>query len=65
MGSWKEPEPGWVDNNASAIMLMAAGGKGILRVNLNDETKEKAYAPLDTSVNMILVSSWHEAIVKK
>ncbi|ELU15810.1 hypothetical protein CAPTEDRAFT_228509 [Capitella teleta] len=60
--SWKEPMPGWVDNFNGPSGLLAAIGKGILRVMMGDVNAVADLIPVDICVNLIITAAWSTAI---
>lgn len=60
--SWLEPIQGWVDNFNGPSGLLAAIGKGMLRVMAGDCKGCADIIPVDLAVNMIIAAAWSTAI---
>ncbi|XP_023220261.1 putative fatty acyl-CoA reductase CG5065 isoform X2 [Centruroides sculpturatus] len=60
--TWKEPFPGWIDNNSGVDYIAGTGLKGILRSMLNDEDKISDFIPSDAVSNLMLAAAWRKAM---
>lgn len=57
--SWVEPFQGWVDNFNGPSGLLAAIGKGVLRVMMGNHEACADLIPVDMAVNLIIASAWN------
>jgi alcohol-forming fatty acyl-CoA reductase len=64
VASWKEPFPGWIDNSNGPTGLLLASGKGVLRSMLGDRKLIADFLPVDTCVNVIILSAWLRGSIK-
>lgn len=60
--SWQEPVQGWVDNFNGPSGLLAAIGKGMLRVMYGNFNGSADIIPVDVAVNLIIAAAWSTAI---
>ncbi|VVD02621.1 unnamed protein product [Leptidea sinapis] len=58
LSSLKEPVKGWVDNFNGPNGIIAAVGKGVFRTMLGTGTKVADLVPVDTVINLMIVSAW-------
>ncbi|ENN72487.1 hypothetical protein YQE_10828, partial [Dendroctonus ponderosae] len=58
------PLKGWVDNWNGPTGIIAAAGKGLFRTMLCDSTKKADLVPVDTVINLMIVSAWRIASSK-
>ncbi|XP_076255528.1 putative fatty acyl-CoA reductase CG5065 [Rhynchophorus ferrugineus] len=58
LSSMNEPVKGWVDNLNGPTGIIAAAGKGVFRTMLGDPTKTADLVPVDTVINLMIVSAW-------
>lgn len=52
--AWKDPLPGWVDSLNGPIGIMVAGGKGVLRTMICEESFTAQVIPVDQAINGLL-----------
>jgi len=60
--SWQEPFPGWVDNFNGPTGLLAAIGKGILRMMSGDFNGTADVIPVDIATNLMISAAWYTAV---
>lgn len=58
VSTWKEPEPGWVDNLNGPTGLFLIAGIGVMRTAVINEEMLTDGVPVDTCANLILVAAW-------
>ncbi|XP_050292855.1 putative fatty acyl-CoA reductase CG5065 [Anthonomus grandis grandis] len=58
LSSMDGPLKGWVDNWNGPTGIIAAAGKGLFRTMLCDKTKKADVVPVDTVINLMIVSAW-------
>ncbi|XP_077995088.1 fatty acyl-CoA reductase 1-like [Glandiceps talaboti] len=61
---WKEPIPGWIDNFNGPSGLIAAVGKGLLRVAMANRNGILNFIPVDISVNVLIAAAWNIGVHK-
>lgn len=59
IGSWKEPDYGWVDNMNGPTGLMIGAGKGVIRTMLCNSDYYLDVIPCDMAVNATIALAWH------
>ncbi|CAG9767884.1 unnamed protein product [Ceutorhynchus assimilis] len=64
LSSMDGPLKGWVDNWNGPTGIIAAAGKGLFRTMLCDKTKKADLVPVDTVINLMIVSAWRIASCK-
>lgn len=52
--AWREPLAGWVDSLNGPIGIMVAGGKGVLRSMICEESYIAQVIPVDQAINGLL-----------
>lgn len=52
--AWKEPLPGWVDSLNGPVGIMVAGGKGVLRSMMCEESFRAQVIPVDQAIAGII-----------
>jgi fatty acyl-CoA reductase len=60
--SWQEPFPGWVDNFNGPSGMLAAIGKGILRMMSGNFNGTADVIPVDIATNLMIASAWYTAV---
>lgn len=58
IGSWKEPDYGWVDNMNGPTGLMVGAGKGVIRTMLCNSDHFVDVVPCDMAVNATIALAW-------
>ena len=58
VGSWKEPDRGWVDNMNGPTGLMIGAGKGVIRSMLCNSEHNVDLIPCDMAVNATIGLAW-------
>jgi len=61
--SWKEPIPGWVDNQSALTGMIAAVQAGLLRSMLVSRDKVIDLVPVDVVINTMIVAAWKRGTV--
>lgn len=64
LSSMEGPLKGWVDNWNGPTGIIAAAGKGLFRTMLCDKTMKADLVPVDTVINLMIVSAWRIASSK-
>lgn len=59
--TYQEPLRGWVDNVNGPTGLLAAIGKGVLRIMKGDQKATADIIPVDMACNMLIAVGWHTA----
>ncbi|XP_064601649.1 fatty acyl-CoA reductase 1-like [Liolophura sinensis] len=60
--TWLEPVPGWVDNFNGPTGLLAAIGKGVLRIMKGDFHGTSDIIPVDIAVKLLIAAAWYTAV---
>ncbi|XP_052801247.1 fatty acyl-CoA reductase 1-like [Mya arenaria] len=62
--TYQEPFRGWVDNVNGPTGLLAAIGKGVLRIMKGDHDATADLIPADLATNMLIAVGWYTAVHK-
>lgn len=63
--AWKEPLPGWVDSLNGPIGIMVAGGKGVLRSMMCEESFTAQVIPVDQAIAGIIAIAYTMGSMKE
>ncbi|XP_012263712.2 fatty acyl-CoA reductase 1-like [Athalia rosae] len=56
--SWKEPQPGWVDNFNGPTALVVGTGKGLLKTMYGRDNISVDLIPVDVCINAFIAAAW-------
>ncbi|XP_014251246.1 putative fatty acyl-CoA reductase CG5065 [Cimex lectularius] len=56
--SWKEPVPGWIDNENGPIGLLIGIAKGAIRCQITDVNIRPDYMAVDIAIKAMIVAAW-------
>lgn len=62
--SWKEPFPGWVDNNAGITGMMQQVSRGMIRSIVYADSCMADLIPVDVVANTLITAAWFSAVFR-
>ena len=64
LGSYCEPNAGWIDNLFGPTGMIFAIGKGVQRLGKVQATAKVDLVPVDYCANAVIAASWRAAALK-
>lgn len=62
--SWREPFPGWVDNNAGITGMMQQVSRGMIKSIVYGDPLIADLIPVDIVANTLITAAWYSAIYR-